>query len=119
MFRDITETRRAELALIRSEKLATAGRLAATIAHEVNNPLESAINLVYLAQHSNESEQTKQYLVAEEAELRRVSHLTRQSLAFYREQSIAQRLRPARAVAEIVELYGVRARARSIGGIRR
>jgi PAS domain S-box-containing protein len=114
VFRDITESRHAEIALIRSEKLATAGRLAATIAHEVNNPLESATNLVYLAQCSGDPEQSHQYLAAADAELRRVSHLTRQSLAFYREQSIAQRFHPAKTVLEIVELYRVRAAAREI-----
>lgn len=114
VFRDITETRRAEVALIRSEKLATAGRLAATIAHEVNNPLESATNLVYLAQHSDDPEQARQYLVAADGELRRVSHLTRQSLAFYREQSIAQKFHPSKTVEEIVELYRARINARDI-----
>lgn len=80
----------------------------------MNNPLESATNLVYLAQCSGDPEQSHQYLAAADAELRRVSHLTRQSLAFYREQSIAQRFHPAKTVLEIVELYRVRAAAREI-----
>lgn len=114
VFRDITENRLAEKALIRSEKLATAGRLAATIAHEVNNPLESATNLVFLAQSSELSDQARQYLLAADAELRRVSHLTRQSLAFYREPTTAQRFRPAFTIAQVIELYRVRVLSRSI-----
>ena len=47
--RDITETRKTEQALRKSEQLAAAGRLAASIAHEINNPLEAVTNLLYLA----------------------------------------------------------------------
>src|SRR5207248_232313 len=52
--RDITAQKRAERDLLRSERLATAGRLAATIAHEINNPLEAITNLIYLAEHDAE-----------------------------------------------------------------
>ena len=49
---EITQQKKAEEALIRSEKLAVVGRLASSIAHEINNPLESVTNLIYLAQNS-------------------------------------------------------------------
>jgi nitrogen-specific signal transduction histidine kinase len=76
--------RRAEEALRRSEKLAAAGRLAATIAHEINNPLEAISNAIYLARTSPSSE-VAQYLKIADVELARVAQITRQTLGFYRE----------------------------------
>jgi PAS domain S-box-containing protein len=78
----------AQGALIRSEKLASVGRMAATIAHEINNPLAAVMNTLYLARGSGGlSEQARQYLDICDAELRRVSHITRQALGFYREST--------------------------------
>ena len=86
--RNITERKRAEEALRMSEKLATTGRLAATVAHEINNPLESVVNLVYLAKSQKGlPENVREYLRAAEEELDRVSQLTRQALGFYREKT--------------------------------
>jgi PAS domain S-box-containing protein len=85
---DITARKRAEEALLRSEKLATLGRLAATIAHEINNPLEAMTNLLYLIQASEGlPENAREHAKAADAELKRVAHITRQSLGFYRESS--------------------------------
>jgi PAS domain S-box-containing protein len=83
---DITAKKRAEQALIRSEKLASVGRMAATIAHEINNPLEAVMNALFLAK-SVEAEASRQYLDIAEEELRRIAHITRQSLGFYRESN--------------------------------
>ncbi len=69
----ILQERTAEEALRRSEKLAVAGRLAATIAHEINNPLEAVVNLVYLARTSWPQEAAREYLERAESELGRVS----------------------------------------------
>ena len=86
--RDITQRKRSEEALRMSEKLATTGRLAATVAHEINNPLESVVNLVYLAKSQKGlPENVREYLRAAEEELDRVSQLTRQALGFYREKT--------------------------------
>ncbi|HEY4011408.1 MAG TPA: ATP-binding protein [Acidobacteriaceae bacterium] len=83
---DITARKRAEEALLRSEKLATLGRMSATIAHEINNPLEATTNLLYLIQTSEGlPEDARQNAKAADAELKRVAHITRQSLGFYRE----------------------------------
>jgi signal transduction histidine kinase len=85
---DITSRKRAEEALLRSEKLATLGRMAATIAHEINNPLAATTNLLYLIQTSKGlPEDARQNAEAADAELKRVAHITRQSLGFYRETS--------------------------------
>jgi PAS domain S-box-containing protein len=84
--RDISDRKKIERMLIQSEKLAATGRMAATIAHEINNPLESVMNLIFLArQHSAESGKAHQYLLTAEEELERVSHIARQTLGYYKD----------------------------------
>lgn len=84
---DVTAKKLAEKALFENEKLAVVGRLASSIAHEINNPLESVINLVYLAQSTASNEETKSYLQLANAELERVSHITAATLRFHRQSS--------------------------------
>lgn len=84
---DIHDMKLTQQALIRSEKLATAARMAATVAHEINNPLEAVTNLLYLARRSDEISSVHGYIADAEAELGRVAHITRQSLGFYRESA--------------------------------
>jgi PAS domain S-box-containing protein len=103
---DYTERRAAEEALRRTERLATAGRLAATVAHEVNNPLEAVTNLIYLCQVDPEaSESIRSKLKLADDELRRVAHIVRQTLGFYRETSAPQLTRIAPLVKGLVDLY--------------
>ena len=84
--RDITARKQMERSLIQSEKLAAAGRMAATVAHEINNPLEAVLNLIYLARGScRRYSETQGYLETAEKELERVSHIARQTLGFYRD----------------------------------
>jgi signal transduction histidine kinase len=86
--RDITGHKRAQEALLRSEKLASVGRMAATIAHEINNPLEAVTNLLYIAKSDNDlPESVRQHLEIMDTELSRIAHITRQSLGFYRESN--------------------------------
>lgn len=86
VFSDIDEQKQAQEALLRSEKLAAAGRLAASISHEINNPLESITNLLYLALMDDRlSADTREYLNQAEQELSRVSQITTQTLRFYRQ----------------------------------
>lgn len=86
--RDITERKQAEELLLRSEKLASVGRVAAAIAHEINNPLAAVTNVLYLAKAMpGLPEAARQYLEMADAELKRVAHITRQSLGFYRESN--------------------------------
>lgn len=83
--RDITQRKKTERALHITERLASVGRLASTIAHEINNPLEAITNLVYLARENTLEDETRQLLEHAEQELARVSLLARQTLGFYRE----------------------------------
>jgi PAS domain S-box-containing protein len=84
--RDITDRLRAEEALRETERLAAMGRVAGIIAHEINNPLEAITNLIYLLRnHHSLDDEARHCAVLAEEELRRVSHITRQTLSFYRE----------------------------------
>ncbi len=87
---DIHDQKQAEASLVKTEKLAAVGRLAASIAHEINNPLDAVMNTVYLAQTDpGISDSAREHLQTADAELRRIAHITRQTLGFYRESSDA------------------------------
>jgi signal transduction histidine kinase len=77
---------RTEEALRRAEKLAVTGRMALTIAHEINNPLEAVTNVLFLLRSYLQAEEGLRYLAIAESELERVAHITRQTLAFYRDR---------------------------------
>jgi PAS domain S-box-containing protein len=85
VFRDITMERKTQDALIANEKLAVAGRLAATIAHEIHNPLDSVSNLLYLMRNGASSEESNQFMDMAEQELTRVTQISRAMLGLYRE----------------------------------
>jgi PAS domain S-box-containing protein len=84
---DIGFPRMAEQALIRSEKLAVVGRLSASIMHELNNPLESVNNLLYLISHDEDIERVRAYAGLAEEEMKRVTEIATHTLRFYRQQS--------------------------------
>ena len=109
VFRDITARRISEAALMRAEKLASAGRLSASIAHEVNNPLEGLTNLVYIARRTDDMDEVRRLLEQAENELSRIAHITRQSLGFYRETTNLAQFKPSRIIREVTEFYASRA----------
>jgi signal transduction histidine kinase len=84
---ETTERRRAEEALRKSEKLAATGRLAASIAHEINNPLEAVTNLLYLIRHGELDRNSMQYAELAQDEIARMSEITQQMLRFYRQST--------------------------------
>jgi len=85
---DTSQRKRNEEALRKSEKLAATGRLAASIAHEINNPLEAITNLIYLLSNFCQvDDAAKNYLAMADNEARRISEITQQTLRFYRQQS--------------------------------
>lgn len=95
----------AELALRRGEKLAAAGRFAATIAHEMNNPLAAVMNLVYLAHNQPELDaKTRSLLELAQQELTRVAHISRQTLAFYKETTTSENFSVSDLLSEVVFL---------------
>lgn len=115
--RDISAEKQSEEAIRRSEKLATTGRLAASIAHEINNPLEAVINLLYLARH--DSSHAAEYLKQAEREVGRVAQLAQQTLGFVRDASSSGWMDPAAIMDEILQLYSRKLEGRKIRVTRR
>ncbi len=113
--RDITERVRTENVLRLNEKLAATGRLAATIAHEINNPLESVTNLIFLLQyHDGLDDTARQYVNTAASELARVVHIARQTLGFYRDTSAPVPVRISGLLQDVLDLYSRKAANREI-----
>jgi len=103
---DITAQKRAEEALVQADKLAAVGRLAASISHEINNPLESVTNLLYLV-HADPalSAESREYVKLAESELSRVSQISAQTLRFHRHAIGAVARTPQQVVEPVIALY--------------
>jgi len=101
--RDITQQKRTEEALRRNERLATAGRLTAAIAHEIKNPLEALTNLVYLARHDMAGQDG--HLRLAEQEIERLDAIAQQALGFVREGASPERMDAGKILEEVVQLY--------------
>ena len=103
---EITHQKRAEAALIQSEKLAAVGRLASSISHEINNPLEAITNLLYLVAHDpGLPEELKVYVHMAQSELSRVSQIATQTLRFHRQAVNPTHVTAADLVNAVVRLY--------------
>jgi PAS domain S-box-containing protein len=112
---DVHDQKLAEDALRRSEKLAATGRLAASIAHEINNPLSAVLNSLYLAMlDSNLAGQTRGFLETAEKELARVSHITTQTLRFHRQSKAAATADLSETMSSVLALFQARFTARQI-----
>ncbi len=106
IFVDITEKKLTEEALVRTEKLAAAGRLAAAIAHEVNNPLAAATNLMFIIKGDGTlSRAGRQYVEMAEQELARLGRIAKQTLGFYRESSHPARVDIAGLLDGVLDMY--------------
>jgi PAS domain S-box-containing protein len=114
--RDISDRRRIERLLVQSEKLSATGRMAASIAHEINNPLESLMNLIFLARENVEpGSAAREYLRTAEGELERVSHLARQTLGYYRDTNAPTEVRLHDLLRNVLTVYNARIIAAGIG----
>jgi PAS domain S-box-containing protein len=112
---DASDRKRSEEALRKTEKLAATGRLAASIAHEINNPLEAITNLLYLlSNHSNLEEPALGYVVMAEHEVRRISEITQQTLRFYRQSTLPARANLSDLLDSVLSLHQVRLNNRGI-----
>jgi PAS domain S-box-containing protein len=112
VIQDITERKQSEEMLRRTEKLATAGRLAASIAHEINNPLESVTNLLYLMKKN--PSKVGRYLDLAMQELNRVIHISKQTLGFYRDTTAPVSVNVAELLESVLFLYARRLESRAI-----
>ncbi|HYG97898.1 MAG TPA: MASE1 domain-containing protein [Terriglobales bacterium] len=114
-FVDVTDRKRTEQALLQTEKLATVGRMAATIAHEINNPLETITNAVFLAALDPAlSADTRQTLDLASTELERVAHITRQALGFYRGNAAPAPVDTPELVNGVLDLFAPKLRSKNI-----
>ncbi len=107
--RDITAQLQAEDALRKAERLAAMGRVAGIIAHEINNPLEAISNTFFLLRdHPSLDEEARHYAQMGEEEMLRLSHITRQTLGFYRESKHPVEVSIAQLLDDILELQSRR-----------
>ncbi|HET9098812.1 MAG TPA: ATP-binding protein, partial [Acidobacteriaceae bacterium] len=116
---DATERKLSEELLRRTEKLAATGQLAASIAHEINNPLEAVTNLLYLLDQQPLDEESRHYTDMAQQEIARVSQITQQTLRFYRQSSSPTLIQPADVLDSVLDLHHGRANAAKVQTVRR
>jgi PAS domain S-box-containing protein len=115
VFRDVTSERKAQEAMRRTERLAAASRLAATMAHEINNPLQAVASLVYLARTMPDVPKTVIWqLTLAERELQRVAHIAQQTLGFYRESRTTESVDMPALVEAVLTLYSNKLKSKGI-----
>ena len=102
---DVTERHQSAAALMQSEKLAAVGRLASSIAHEINNPLESVTNLLYLVRNNAESTEVQDYIALAERELQRASVITNQTLRFHKQSTNPKAITSEEMFRSVLSVY--------------
>jgi PAS domain S-box-containing protein len=113
---DASERKRSEETLRKTEKLAATGRLAASIAHEINNPLEAITNLLFLMRNFCALEEPALgYVAMAEHEARRISEITQQTLRFYRQSTLPSRTNMSELIDSVLALYHGKLHALGIG----
>jgi PAS domain S-box-containing protein len=114
ILRDVSVAKRLEQSILLAEKLAATGRMAATIAHEINNPLEAVVNLLYLIRPTIAGDEGRAYLATAESELGRVSHIAKQTLGYYREDVAAKPVSLNDVARHAITIYEPRCQASGI-----
>ena len=102
---DITQRKQSEVTLLRTEKLAAAGRLAAAVAHEINNPLAAVANLLYLIVRADNLESAQQRAQQALTEVMRVARITQQTLKFHRQSEAPRKIRLSEVIEDVLELF--------------
>lgn len=114
-FRDVTGERKQEEVLRKTDKLNAAARLSATMAHEINNPLAAVVNLIFIAKNMPEMPPNATELLTQaEQELDRVTHITRQTLGFYRETTAMEAVDIPGLVESVLRFYARKLAEKSI-----
>jgi PAS domain S-box-containing protein len=114
ILRDVSMRKRLEQSLVQAEKIAATGRMAATIAHEINNPLAAVMNLLYLLRPMITDPIGIEYFESVETELGRVSHIAKQTLGYYREHAAARNASISETVLHAIAIYEPRCTAAGI-----
>jgi signal transduction histidine kinase len=114
ILRNISDRKNLERSLLQAEKIAATGRMAATIAHEINNPLEAVTNLLYLLRPKIMDGEGLNYLSTAESEIARVSHIAKQTLGYYREHAAASAASLSEIAQQVVSIYEPRCIAANI-----
>ncbi len=106
VFHDVSAERKSQEIVRRTEKLAAAARLSATVAHEINNPLEAVVNLIFLAKNNpGTPDIVVQQLALADQEIERVAHITRQTLGFYRESGAPEPAPLIPLIESVLKMY--------------
>lgn len=113
-FRNVTQQKKTAAALMQSEKLAAVGRLASSIAHEINNPLEAVTNLLYLARASDQPVEMRQYIDSAERELKRVATITHQTLRFHKQSPVPSTVSAAELFDAALSIFQGRLASRAV-----